>query len=722
MRQVLCRLGFGVVATAVLVGVVSAQGQTPYLFHGNGHEVLLDLVVVDAHGKLVRDLRSEEVEVQDDGAPQAVRSFRLVSEAVHLGMPERPGVALGTTPGTTLDATPTAQTAPAAVNLVVLLFDRLDPRSRAEARRGAEDFIAKELGPHDYAAVFQSDLALRTVQPFTRDRARVTAAVDRVLAETATRIEENSASTRAADSQAQAAAGAAATSIAGVGRGSSAGQILVAAEAVNTAKLDSMLADAVTSANQLDTELSSRTSITHLLGLVNALGRYAGRKTLLYFTDQVQVTSNTAPVFHAAMATANRAQVAVYVLDPSGLSIEAENAKMEASLAQSGDVSFEQQIKRNRAVTRDEALLSQTTEAIGYQNRLGVLRNLAESTGGALIANTNDLRPGLARVGDDIRSHYELAYSPTNAVEDGRFHALTVRVTRPHVTVQARSGYYAVPALRDPIFPFEAPLFRFRLQRPAPTAIDFNQELLQFPETGASATVDLLVDLPLGAFATHPVAEHRRATHFSVMALIRDPAGEVVRKLSQDYSFAVAGDLTKRNLLFEHAARLPAGRYMVETTVYEPETQKATVRRSALLVLPAPPAMPRLSSIVTVERTSPMLAADTSGSPLIFDKLRILPSVDQAIHPKAGGEVAFYMVAYLPPGGPKPTLDVVFRRDGKLMARTEPVLGQPDAAGRLPLLMGVPARSFPPGSYEAECVLRVGSQAAAQTAVFDVAP
>jgi len=452
------------------------------------------------------------------------------------------------------------------------------------------------------------------------------------------------------------------------------------------------------------------------------LGRYSGRKTLLYFTDQVPVTSNTAPVFHATMATANRSQVAVYVLDPSGLSSEAESDRMKASLLQSGAVSFRQQLKRSGAVTRDEALLSQTTEAIGYQNRLGVLRGLAENTGGALIANTNDLRAGLARVGDEIRSHYELAYTPSQAAEDGSFHALTVHVARPHVTVQTRNGYYAVPVLRDPILPFEMPLFRFLSQHPAPTAFDFNQELLQFPETGQSATVDLLVDLPLGAFATHPVAEHRRATHFSVMALIRDPSGEVVRKLSQDYSIAVAGDLTKRNLLFEHSARLPAGRYTVETTVYEPETEKATVRRSALLVLPAPPAKPRLSSIVTVERTSPMLAADTSGSPLIFDKLRILPSVDQAIHPKAGGEVAFYMVAYLPPGGPKPTLDVVFRRDGKLMARTEPVLGQPDSAGRLPLLMGVPARSFPPGSYEAECVLRVGSQAAAQTAVFDVAP
>ena len=42
-------------------------------------EVLLDVVVRDHKGRLIRDLRPEEIEVYDDGVRQKLTSFRLVT-------------------------------------------------------------------------------------------------------------------------------------------------------------------------------------------------------------------------------------------------------------------------------------------------------------------------------------------------------------------------------------------------------------------------------------------------------------------------------------------------------------------------------------------------------------------------------------------------------------------------------------------------------------------
>lgn len=76
-------------------------------------------------------------------------------------------------------------------------------------------------------------------------------------------------------------------------------------------------------------------------------------------------------------------------------------------------------------------------------------RRLAEGTGGFAMDNSNDLRAPVARVMEDIRSHYEATYSPANRNLDGRFRRLEVRVTRSGLKVQSRPGYSPVP-LADP--------------------------------------------------------------------------------------------------------------------------------------------------------------------------------------------------------------------------------------------------------------------------------
>jgi hypothetical protein len=71
------------------------------------------------------------------------------------------------------------------------------------------------------------------------------------------------------------------------------------------------------------------------------------------------------------------------------------------------------------------------------------LRRLAEGTDGTAVIGTNKIREALARVIEDLNSYYLLGYYSTGKL-DGKFHAITVRVKRPGVSVRARRGYQAL--------------------------------------------------------------------------------------------------------------------------------------------------------------------------------------------------------------------------------------------------------------------------------------
>src|SRR3990172_11592001 len=68
---------------------------------------------------------------------------------------------------------------------------------------------------------------------------------------------------------------------------------------------------------------------------------------------------------------------------------------------------------------------------------------VAENTGGRAVVNSNDFEPGIRRIFLENSSYYLLAYSPTNAAEDGRFRRVSVKVNRPGVEVHARRSYWA---------------------------------------------------------------------------------------------------------------------------------------------------------------------------------------------------------------------------------------------------------------------------------------
>ena len=91
-------------------------------------------------------------------------------------------------------------------------------------------------------------------------------------------------------------------------------------------------------------------------------------------------------------------------------------------------------------------------------NATGTLGDFSESTGGLLIANTNDLGKRLEQVASDLRLYYEVTYLPARSEYDGKFRKIEVKLARKGVSVQARSGYFGLPPGGATLFPYEVPL------------------------------------------------------------------------------------------------------------------------------------------------------------------------------------------------------------------------------------------------------------------------
>jgi VWFA-related protein len=134
-------------------------------------------------------------------------------------------------------------------------------------------------------------------------------------------------------------------------------------------------------------------------------------------TDRRQLSDiDNDEYFRRLLDTANRANASFYTVDPRGLP------------------AFDNEITANVPPALDHAQL---------RGRLITLQTLAENTDGIAILNSNDIERGLQRVAADLTSYYLLGYYSTNAKLDGRFRKIGVRVKRPGVAVRARRGYLA---------------------------------------------------------------------------------------------------------------------------------------------------------------------------------------------------------------------------------------------------------------------------------------
>jgi VWFA-related protein len=135
-------------------------------------------------------------------------------------------------------------------------------------------------------------------------------------------------------------------------------------------------------------------------------------------------------LFREILDDANRANTSFYPIDPRGLPV------FDEPIVVPDRSGIGRGMRSGAPPTIDRARLNA---------RLESLRTLAVATDGLAVLNSNDLDGGLKRVTDDLSSYYLLGYYSSGRL-DGKFHSITVRVKRPGVQVRARRGYRAPTA------------------------------------------------------------------------------------------------------------------------------------------------------------------------------------------------------------------------------------------------------------------------------------
>jgi VWFA-related protein len=692
---------------------------------GTGSEVVvLDVVVRDKRGRTLRDLRPDEIVVLEDGVPQQVLSFRLRA-AGDAPAAEADDAASAAPPAIAPHATPASSPAPERrddarhVNLVTLVFDQLGVDGRALSRKAGLALAGLTDKSDLLVSVFTIRDRLSLVQQFTSERARVEAAVLDATGSLDVRYPNATDMMRAAaESQREAEArleSAAAASAVEAGTLASLGR---------EAAMARMAVDALRMTDTLQREQQGQSSLYSLLSLARQQHRLAGRKTILFFSEGIQVPPSLEHVFRSTISESNRANVSIYTIDARGLREERDLEATRQVLEQAAAAAQRSMTSRGLgAVPKDQVLALDDAERSLRLDLQGALSDLAESTGGALIANSNDVRKGIERAVGDLQGYYEVIYAPSNGTYDGRFRTIQVKLARSGARVQARSGYFALPPGEGSAsFPFEVDLLKALRAYPLPEELPLRVNGFRFGPEPGGVRYTAVIELPLAGITFEPDdrGETDRA-HFSMLLVIRDATGAVVEKFTEDSPVSLPrtrrAALKQGNAVFLRSFALPAGRYTLEAAVVDQLARRYGTRRS-LLEVARPGAGLELSELVLIKRSESVPAgALASEDPFRQGGTRLVPWLSEP-HLGRGEVLSLFAVAYPRKDGPPGDVLLEFLRDGALVAQSLTQLSAVGEQGRAAFVAGVPLQELAAGRYEVRVLVKQGGLVAQRRAHF----
>jgi VWFA-related protein len=703
---------------AVLSFPLSAQEpappQTPTV-RSNVDEVLLDLIVRDKKGKPVTNLKPEDLNVLDNGTKQTLTGFRLVS-----------GPEAFTASGDKTVLDPLRQ-----VRLVTLAFEAMtEADQRKLARTAALDLVKGAQGTNVFYSVVVINTQLRLLQPFTADKVALVKAIehatgglggpglasesDAILAELKRNLSGSSGTSGAVqDNDIHAAAGQAAAQT--VSNGSQALDARLASIMLDMLRIDSAVASQGT-----------RLTLSALRALVEGQRSMPGRKSVVYFTAGMYLTPELDGPFRSLLSTANRDNVTFYSVDTRGVMVGSLNAGARSQLNGAARASASTMTQTSGPVTKDQVLSSDNAEVSGRANVQEALRNLADSTGGFLIGDSNDLRVPLRNVNEEIASYYELSFNPGIQNYDGSFRKLAVTANRKDLVIHARDGYIALPpgARGTGLEPFEVELLKILSGGSASEDVKFRAGGVLLQPTPQGTAVLVLVEVPLRELQPRvDAARNSSNVHFSLVALVKDANGEVVEKLSRDRSLQVTPDQLKAgNFLDKMTVTLPAGKYTLESVLMDRQGNKTGVQRSPFVVSPQAQGV-GISSLVPMRAYTANVKGLDPNDPFQYQGGSITPTLDYAIKREPNAALRLFFTVYPDAAiAAKPSVEIEFLQAGKSLTKIPMELPPANAQGRIPYPMTIPAASIPPGLYEIHAVVKQGASIANSSTTVRIDP
>lgn len=709
----------GLAAQGQLQQSAPNQGALPVI-RSKADEVVLDMVFRDKKGRTIHDIRPEEIHILEDGIEQKLISFRLAEGNTEVV----------SKPSTVVSGAPSIVSgAPSIdpmreVRLVTLVFENLDQEGKRFFRKAVKGILDMTPEQNLFFSVLVIDHKLHCIQPFTADHNALLQSLDRSAMWSFVQYANQSAEVKGelkqilseGAPQLQASGGPG-------GSGPSASQI----QGAVGFRMAKMQYDMLEAADSADRRYAARETMEALTALVRAQAELPGRKAVLYFNPWLVISEAVKEQYQNLISAANRANVTFYTVDPKGLVTWSQNSMGRDLLGgATGEVRSQQMSGGVGEVSTQQARANETAEDAQRANPLLWLRDLAQQTGGSTVAETNDWEAPLRIVMDEVRTYYEASYSPHIAVYDGKFRKISVRVDRPGVVVNTRSGYFAMPTVEggQPLLAYELPLLNALNGTSAPVDIAFQAAAERFNDHGAKIEYMLTMEAPLKEMTFAPQPDHKTsAVDAALLAVLKGPSGTIVERFSKDFAVQVAlekEDAYKAgNLVQTFRTELSPGTYTLEAAVMDRNSNKIGVKKISLIV-PEPSGKLSMSNVVVVRRTDAL--KDTAMlDAFYFPGGKVVPTLTSTLKGGPGNFLPFYFSVYPDPAIKEaPKLTMSFYKDGNYLGAAEAPLPEAQHDGRIPYIASLPADKFTPGAYQIRMGVKQGSSTVEEKVVFQV--
>lgn len=660
----------------------------------NSNLISVDVMVKDKKGKAVTNLKAEDFTVIENGVKQTIEFFD--SPLVEGNTPGPPAT------GAVSTATRTTTRLPRNIIALVLDGQTTDGANLKHVRDGVTKYIRERIKDTDSVALFAISGGLQLLQPFTQDKAQLISAAEKAYGSST--VSKTSEQRNIAESMAAIRdylAGAPTGEVTTVAGGSALAQVMIARRVLEQyVQLRSVL-----SAQQ------TRPILAALAAISEGLRPIPGKKTLVMFSQGFVTPQALDWQVQSTIDIANRANVAIYIIDSSGLTGGTpKSGSLVPGSALSGISAETTQEQRIRAGAGESVF--DITRHEGLDRQQDLLYRISGDTGGQLIKNTNDIALGLNRIDDEVRSRYTLAYRSTDSNFDGSFRKVKIEIRGSDANVLARPGYNAIPP--NQIMPF-SPAERKLLADFAATAahptLPMSMQLNSFRSQQGSYTVPLSFEIPPSALQFQRQGDKQRL-QLDVLGVVRvEGEDRILSRLGGNFDVSLTAQqyesILNDKIFYRQDMQLEAGAYTVDLIVKDRMSGKIAAKRERLLLPVADTEFSATEAVLSRHAEPVKQPASASGDVLGESNVLIRPSPSREFRNTDNLIIFFNLYNAAPAadtGKPIVRVTVMLRKDGKLATKpvdyevsetvTEPV-------PHLPFAKFIKLTGMVPGKYSA---------------------
>ncbi len=406
----------------------------PFKIEVKVNSVLVPVVVRDAEGRSVVDLRREDFQLFDQDKPQAISGFTIQRR---MGIENRGPAVEGGISSITPSTAPASPTR-LPERFIVFLFDdlHLDPGDLLRIKKVATKMLAESLNDSDMAAVvttsgvnsgltrdqavLQSAVMKVSVHPMYQHDSHVCPNIDVYQADLIVN-KHNDRALQIAEADYAACAHVGGENNSG---GTNGGQSGIAVGAGAGERMVRAAAAQVLEIGDRDVAVTLST----VKELVQRLGKLPGQHTLILISPGfLTVTQDAMREKSGVLDLAARSNVTISSLDARGL----YTTNVDAS-DRGGSSTLDLMTGQQSQYHSESMNLSED-----------VMAEFANGTGGTFFHNSNDLEGGFKNLTQVPECLYLLEISLDNVSADGGYHRLKVKVDRSGLKLEARRGYFA---------------------------------------------------------------------------------------------------------------------------------------------------------------------------------------------------------------------------------------------------------------------------------------